>query len=409
MTSQGHNLHGDNTCNLTGPNDLLRVDPLLGPLQDNGGPTLTHALLAGSPAIDAGNDTAAPATDQRGASRPWGMNSDNTCNLTDPSDLPRVDPLLGPLQNNGGPTLTHALLLGSPAIDAGDDGAAPGTDQRGISRPQEVATDIGAYEFERPNTPPLATNDAAEAVKNAFIIVDVLANDVGAEGDALLVTNLTLPANGTIVLNSDNTVTYIPDSVFTGSDSFTYIANDGREDSNLATVVINVIPAPTPTPTPSPTPTLSPLRFPTSTGTPSPAATETPTSSPTQTPSPTQMPTPTPTAAVLSTEAPTASPRPAPTEMAAAAASPTPVPSTAEPAPPAQTAPQAAVSLTDTPTPGSSGGACSAPATGRSRIDAAHALFLVIPLGMIPRLAIRRVRRATRGADEGVQPGKGSR
>ena len=58
-----------------------------------------------------------------------------------------VDPRLGPLQNNGGPTWTHALLPGSPAINAG--GAADGTprDQRGVARPQGTASDIGAYEF----------------------------------------------------------------------------------------------------------------------------------------------------------------------------------------------------------------------------------------------------------------------
>ncbi|BBB30134.1 DUF4347 domain-containing protein [Neptunomonas japonica] len=64
-----------------------------------------------------------------------------------------IDPLLSTLQDNGGPTLTHALLAGSTAIDTGN-GAAPATDQRGITRPQDgdgdaVATaDIGAFEFE---------------------------------------------------------------------------------------------------------------------------------------------------------------------------------------------------------------------------------------------------------------------
>ena len=572
VTSGGHNLDSDNTCTLRDANDLPRVDPLLGPLQDNGGPTFTHALLPGSPAIDAGYDAAAPETDQRGASRPWGMasdigafefsaallvgtgditktddsndgicdddcslreaiaaaspeslieipegtytltlgsslfinkdlagataattiieaaanpgdantrvlqitrgtvfisgltirhgnsptdgggifndvsstltvsrstvtansaysgggiynlgtltisdstvshntaqfvgggirnrgelslinatisgnrteeagagissdatlsvtnstvtdnrtasrggggiwtrfsgttelintivannpsggdcsgavtsdghnlDSDNTCNLTHPADLPSVDPLLGPLEDHGGPTLTHALLPGSPAIDAGDDGATSVTDQRGIVRPQVAATDIGAYEFELPNTPPLAADDAVGTAINAVIIVDILANDVDAEGDPLLVIILTPPPNGTLILNEDNTVTYIPHSDFIGSDSFTYTANDGRDDSNLATVVINVRPAPTPTPTPmptatpiptatpapspTPTPTLSPSPSPTSTTPPSPTATKAATSSPTPTPSPTQTPTPTPTAAV---------------------------------------------------------------------------------------------------------------
>ncbi len=55
---------------------------------------------------------------------------------------------LGPLQNNGGLTFTHALLAGSPAIDAGDNATCAATDQRGTSRPQNVACDIGAYEMD---------------------------------------------------------------------------------------------------------------------------------------------------------------------------------------------------------------------------------------------------------------------
>src|SRR5262249_54154966 len=54
-TSNGHNLSSDATCSLSGPGDLSNVNPLLGPLQFNGGPTPTQALLAGSPAIDAGD------------------------------------------------------------------------------------------------------------------------------------------------------------------------------------------------------------------------------------------------------------------------------------------------------------------------------------------------------------------
>ena len=68
MTSHGYNLSSDSTCNLTGPGDQINTDPLLGPLQDNGGPTFTQALLPGSPAINAGdpNFTPPPSYDQRG-------------------------------------------------------------------------------------------------------------------------------------------------------------------------------------------------------------------------------------------------------------------------------------------------------------------------------------------------------
>jgi large repetitive protein len=58
------------------------------------------------------------------------------------------DPKLGPLADNGGPTLTHALLSGSSAIDAGHNGYCTTTDQRGVSRPQGAGCDIGAYELE---------------------------------------------------------------------------------------------------------------------------------------------------------------------------------------------------------------------------------------------------------------------
>ena len=69
------------------------------------------------------------------------------------SDLTGViDPKLGGLADNSGSTHTHALLEGSPAIDAGSNGVCPSTDQRRVSRPvdgdldETVVCDIGAYE-----------------------------------------------------------------------------------------------------------------------------------------------------------------------------------------------------------------------------------------------------------------------
>jgi predicted outer membrane repeat protein len=76
FTSQGHNLIGDGTGGTGFTNGVSSdivggaanpIDPKLGPLQNNGGQTKTMALLAGSPAIDAGDNTGVPATDQRGS------------------------------------------------------------------------------------------------------------------------------------------------------------------------------------------------------------------------------------------------------------------------------------------------------------------------------------------------------
>ena len=90
----------------------------------------------------------------------YNLDSDGTCILTQSTDLPSTDPLLGPLANNGGQTETHALLEGSPAIDTGAvnctgaDGNPLQTDQRGRPRPVDgnddgiVACDIGAFEVQ---------------------------------------------------------------------------------------------------------------------------------------------------------------------------------------------------------------------------------------------------------------------
>ena len=78
-----------------------------------------------------------------------GVNNDQVGSIASP-----LDPKLGPLANNGGLTLTHILLAGSPAIDAGDDSVLGGplfltTDQRGAGFPRKYCThvDIGAFEI----------------------------------------------------------------------------------------------------------------------------------------------------------------------------------------------------------------------------------------------------------------------
>jgi hypothetical protein len=75
------------------------------------------------------------------------VSSDASCAFTSIGSMNNTDPRLGPLANNGGPTLTMALLPGSPAIDAGNTSLAPATDQRGFSRPAGLAADIGAFEY----------------------------------------------------------------------------------------------------------------------------------------------------------------------------------------------------------------------------------------------------------------------
>jgi hypothetical protein len=75
LGSLGHNLIGD-TSGGSGfdTTDLINIDPLLSPLQDNGGPTQTMALLVGSPALNAGDPTQLGVADQRGVMRSGAVN-----------------------------------------------------------------------------------------------------------------------------------------------------------------------------------------------------------------------------------------------------------------------------------------------------------------------------------------------
>ena len=89
----------------------------------------------------------------------YNLSSDGSCAFNNTGDLNNTNPNLGPLQNNGGPTQTMALLSGSPAIDAGNPkGCTDGqghllkTDQRGDPRPDKEDSsgcDMGAYESQK--------------------------------------------------------------------------------------------------------------------------------------------------------------------------------------------------------------------------------------------------------------------
>ena len=99
VTSHGYNLSSDDGGGvLNGPGDQINTNPVLGPLQNNGGPTFTHELLPGSPAIDAGdpNFTPPPFFDQRGQGFPRVVNG-------------RIDKGSFEVQSGGTPTPTPTL------------------------------------------------------------------------------------------------------------------------------------------------------------------------------------------------------------------------------------------------------------------------------------------------------------
>ena len=122
------------------------------------------------------------------------IDSDGSALLGDPLD--GVDPMLGPLADNGGQTKTHALLVGSPAVNAGIAAGAPVVDQRGISR--DAIPDIGAFESQNNVIVVDTTSDAADGDTSS---ITGLLGDKGADGrislrEAIIVSNNTANIDG---------------------------------------------------------------------------------------------------------------------------------------------------------------------------------------------------------------------
>ncbi|HOX37444.1 MAG TPA: Ig-like domain-containing protein [Candidatus Brocadiia bacterium] len=94
-----------------------------------------------------------------------------------------------------------------------------------------------------PNTPPVASNGNATVAEDGTVVVNLNATD--ANGDPMTYAIVANPGHGTLDLGSpanDNTLTYIPAANWFGTDTFTFKANDGEADSNVATITVTVNP-----------------------------------------------------------------------------------------------------------------------------------------------------------------------
>src|SRR5439155_639867 len=89
------------------------------------------------------------------------------------------------------------------------------------------------------NDAPVGGNDSystAEASPSRRSSARVLANDSDVDGDTLNAVLVSQPTHGSLALNSNGSLSYVPAANYNGSDSFTYKANDGQADSIIATV-----------------------------------------------------------------------------------------------------------------------------------------------------------------------------
>jgi VCBS repeat-containing protein len=94
------------------------------------------------------------------------------------------------------------------------------------------------------NDAPIATADSYSTDEDQQLVVAantrILVNDVDVDGDELSTVKMSVPAHGSLTLNPDGTFTYVPDANFNGTDQFTYKVNDGKVDSAVQTVNIQV-------------------------------------------------------------------------------------------------------------------------------------------------------------------------
>jgi hypothetical protein len=196
-----------------------------------------------------------------------------------------LDPMVGPLQDNGGPTFTHGLLNGSPAIDKGGGGTGITTDQRGRPRPVRFdasipepaggdGSDIGAFEvspiqFDAPNYS-VAENGGSAIVsvsRSGDTSQSASVHYATSDGTATAGLDYT-SAVGDLVFasgetNKTITIQVFDDNIYEGDEAFTLtlsssVGADLGLSASVVTIVDNDAPPASPTPTPTATPTSTP-------------------------------------------------------------------------------------------------------------------------------------------------------
>ena len=197
----------------------------------------TNTIIANS---GSGNDCAG-----RVDSLGHNLDSDGSCAFSEQGDLSGVDPMLGPLEDNGGSSLSHAPRAGSPAVDAGYDAAAPSADQRHARRPEGDASDIGAVELDAPpSRAPVSEVDAYVIEPGQILTIDatsgVLTNDTSQSGAPLTAILDADVSSGKLSLNEDGSFTYAPEPESV-TDYFTYRASDGTSESEATMVMMTTL------------------------------------------------------------------------------------------------------------------------------------------------------------------------
>lgn len=130
-------------------------------------------------------------------------------------------------------------VLQSTARDIG----TPGVDSRFGHGIVDAAAAVRAT-LNISNAAPIAVDDSASTIQGQAVRINVLANDSDPDGDALTLVSVSAASHGTVVVNSDQTVTYTPPDTFVGPASFSYTIADRAGLTSTASVSVNVETAP---------------------------------------------------------------------------------------------------------------------------------------------------------------------
>ncbi len=149
-----------------------------------------------------------------------------------------VQPASGTVAINNVGGLNYTPAVGFSGVDAFTYEAA---DPDGAVSTATVSVTVNAVLV---NVLPVAVDDAVTTDQGVSVDIFVLSNDTDTNGDVLAVNSVTVPTNGTAVVNGDGSVTYTPNAVFSGVDNFQYTVTDGVTGASTASVTITVVASP---------------------------------------------------------------------------------------------------------------------------------------------------------------------
>jgi VCBS repeat-containing protein len=177
----------------------------------------------------------------------------NNDELVTDEDMPATGNVLANDTDADGDSLIASLQDGptSGTVELNADGSftyTPNADFNGSDSFTYVADDenggtaVGtvAITVNATNDGPIAVNDDVATDEDMPATGNVLANDTDADGDSLIASLQDGPTSGTVELNADGSFTYTPNADFNGSDSFTYVADDGQGGTAVGTVSITI-------------------------------------------------------------------------------------------------------------------------------------------------------------------------